>query len=123
MKILLIMLGGSIGAICRWGLGLAAARVFGTAFPYGTFLANLSGCFLIGFLFEAASRSHLITPNMQLFLITGFIGALTTFSTFALETIHSANMGAIAISLLNVLLNNLAGLALVVAGMVLAKMI
>lgn len=123
MQLFYIMLGGGIGAASRYGLGVMATRLFGSGFPYGTAVANLTGCLLVGFLFEIAERTHLISDSMRLFLITGFLGALTTFSAFALETVHSANSGGLALSVLNIVLTNTAGLGLVVAGIYLARMV
>lgn len=77
-KWLLVMLGGSLGAASRYGVSLLSARLLGTQFPYGTMLVNLAGCFLIGLLFALADRSRLLTPDVRLLLITGYLGALTT---------------------------------------------
>ena len=81
-KWLLVMLGGSLGAASRYAVSLLTARLFGPQFPYGTMVVNLAGCFLIGLLFALADRSRLLTPDVRLLLITGYLGALTTFSTF-----------------------------------------
>ena len=90
MKILLVMAGGSIGALSRYGVSLVAAQLLGTKFPWGTLIVNLSGCFLIGLAFTLAERGlSIMNPSIRLFFITGFFGALTTFSTFGLETVNS----------------------------------
>ncbi len=115
-KILLVLLGGSIGAVCRYATGLLAVRLFGPAFPWGTLIVNLVGCFLIGLAFALADRGTIMGPEARLFFVTGFLGALTTFSSYAMETIHSVRAGTHLVTLANILLNNVAGLALVVAG-------
>jgi fluoride exporter len=116
-KLLLVMLGGSLGASSRYGISLLAARIWGTGFPWGTLMVNLAGCFLIGWIFALADRVRLLTPEMRLFLITGYLGALTTFSSFALETVTAARAGVTWLPLANILSNNLGCLALTCCGM------
>lgn len=115
-KWLLVMLGGSLGAASRYGIGLLTAKLLGTNFPWGTLVVNLSGCFIIGLLFALADRSHLLTPDVRLFLITGYLGALTTFSSFSLETVNAGRAGLTLQSLTNILINNLGGLSLTYLG-------
>ena len=116
-KWLLVMLGGSLGAASRYGVSLLSARLLGTQFPYGTMLVNLAGCFLIGLLFALADRSRLLTPDVRLLLITGYLGALTTFSTFSLETVNAGRAGLTLQSLTNILINTLGGLSLTWLGL------
>ena len=113
----LVMLGGSLGAASRYAIGLLAAKAWGVQFPWGTLLVNLSGCFLIGLLFALADRARLLTPEMRLLLITGYLGALTTFSSFALETVNAGRAGLTLQPLANILVNNIGGLALTILGM------
>jgi CrcB protein len=114
---LIVMAGGSLGAASRYGVGLLTARLWGTSFPYGTLVVNLAGCFVIGLLFGLADRSRLLTPEVRLFLITGYLGALTTFSSFSLETITAGRIGLVQQAVANILLNNLGGLALTYLGL------
>jgi CrcB protein len=116
-KLLLVMFGGSLGAISRYGVGLLAVKLWGPGFPWGTLIVNLVGCFLIGLLFALADRVRLLTPEMRLFLITGYLGALTTFSSFALETVNAGRVGLMLQPLTNILLNNLGGLGLTFLGL------
>jgi CrcB protein len=116
-KLLLVMCGGSLGAASRYGIGLLAARAWGTHFPWGTLTANLAGCFLIGLLFALADRARLLSPDIRLLLITGYLGALTTFSSFALETVNAGRIGLTLQPLFNILVNNIGGLALTYIGM------
>ena len=116
-KWLLVMLGGSLGAASRYAVSLLTARLFGPQFPYGTMVVNLAGCFLIGLLFALADRSRLLTPDVRLLLITGFLGALTTFSTVSLETVNAGRAGLTLQSLTNILINNLGGLSLTWLGL------
>ena len=116
-KWLLVMLGGSLGAASRYAVSLLTARLFGPQFPYGTMVVNLAGCFLIGLLFALADRSRLLTPDVRLLLITGYLGALTTFSTFSLETVSAGRAGLTLQALTNILINNLGGLSLTWLGL------
>ncbi|MDM8515043.1 fluoride efflux transporter CrcB [Desulfobacterales bacterium HSG16] len=116
-KILLVMTGGSLGAVSRYAISLSAARLFETRLPIGTFFANMIGCFLIGMAFAMAEKTNFLSPGARLLFMTGFLGALTTFSTYALETLNSLRTGSIGIALINFLVNNLVGISLVLAGM------
>ena len=78
--------GAALGAWLRWGLGMMLNPVFPTL-PLGTLAANLGGGFLIGMAVEYFHHNSLLPPEARLFLITGFLGGLTTFSTFSAETV------------------------------------
>ncbi len=123
MKILLVMLGGSIGALSRYAVSLWAAKLLGTRFPWGTLAVNLSGCFLIGLAFAWAERGlGLMNPSMRLFFVTGYLGALTTFSTYGMETVNSLREGTYIVALANILANNLIGAALVFLGILAGRL-
>lgn len=115
-KIALVMIGGSMGALSRYGISLLSVRLFGTGFPWGTLLVNLGGCFMIGISFALADRSPLMNPSSRLLFITGFLGALTTFSTFGYETFSAIHDGSHWLAIGNVVLNNVVGLVLVFLG-------
>ena len=87
--------GGFFGAIARWGTSLAAGAIAGTAFPWGTLVANWVGCLLIGVLKTSLDRSATVPPALTLAVVTGFLGAYTTFSAFSLDTLSVArNLGS-----------------------------
>ena len=115
--LLVVMAGGSLGALSRYSVGLLAARWWGSHFPWGTLIVNLAGCFLIGLLFALADRAKLLTSDARLFLITGYLGALTTFSSFALETVTAGRAGMMLLPLANILANTVGGLSLTLFGM------
>ncbi len=115
-KFLLVMLGGGLGAVTRYAVSLLAARVLGVAFPWGTLFANLSGCFLIGLFFGLLGRSSLATPITQVFFVTGFLGGLTTFSSYAIESVNAILTGLNPVAVMNILANNVAGLAFALLG-------
>ena len=77
--------GGVLGTFARYALSGFVCRLLGTGFPYGTLMVNLIGCFCIGFFAVLAEERFSIGPDMRLFLMAGFCGAFTTFSTFMLE--------------------------------------
>jgi CrcB protein len=117
-NVLLVMLGGSIGALSRYGVSLLAVKLFGARFPWGTLIVNLVGCFFIGLAFALAERgSGIMNPSARLFFVTGYLGALTTFSTYALETTNAIGAQNSMTAILNFAANNLLGVALVLLGM------
>lgn len=122
-KFVLVMFGGCLGAISRYGVNLLAARLWGSGFPWGTLIVNMVGCFLIGLVFGLAERMAWLTPSVRLFFVTGFLGALTTFSSFAVETVNTANAGFRSLAGINFVANNAGGLVLVLVGLWLAKVL
>lgn len=117
------MFGGCLGAVSRYGVNLLAARLWGSGFPWGTLIVNMVGCFLIGLAFGLAERMAWLTPSVRLFFVTGFLGALTTFSSFAVETVNTANAGFRSLAGINFVANNAGGLVLVLVGLWLAKVL
>lgn len=102
----------------RYGVAVLAVKLFGSRFPWGTMIVNLAGCFLIGLAFALAERgSTIMNPSMRLFFVTGYLGGLTTFSTFALETVNAVQAENSLAAMSNFLANNLGGMALVLLGM------
>lgn len=86
--IILIGIGGLFGSISRYLTASFFTRVFPSAFPYGTFIVNIVGCLLIGVFYGLSERYNWFTPDLRIFLATGFCGGFTTFSSFAYENIH-----------------------------------
>ena len=117
MNILLVGAGGALGTLCRYGISVAANRFLGTQFAWGTFGANSLGCLIIGFLFTWIEVRHFLGPSEKLFFMIGFLGAMTTFSTYALESIRFAQTGALGLAITNVMANHVVGLCFVLTGM------
>lgn len=115
-KILLVMAGGSLGAAGRYLVSLGAIRLFGTGLSWGTFIVNMTGCLLIGMTFALVDRLPLLTPSVRLFFMTGFLGALTTFSTYALELVESMRGDGFGVAAVTFLAHNIGGIGLVLAG-------
>ena len=86
MIFLLIAVGGAAGALLRYLIGGAVQRMSAGGFPIGTMFVNVSGCFLIGILLRQFLNMQL-SPELRAFLIVGFCGGFTTFSTFSAETL------------------------------------
>jgi len=82
MSFIFVAIGGALGAVLRYSLSLIIVK---SEFPLMTFVANFAGCFLIGLISGFAQRNESVSPNLILFLKTGFCGGFTTFSTFSLE--------------------------------------
>src|SRR5437016_1817514 len=93
-RLLMICLGGAIGTGMRYLTGLLAARWFGTEFPYGTLIVNLAGAFVIGLVQQLGTEAFVIRENVRLFLTTGMMGGLTTYSAFSYETVRLMEVGA-----------------------------
>jgi len=87
-NILLVGLGGASGSIARFLTGYYLAKIVSNPFPYGTFVANILGCFLIGIALGLAQKADWFTPELRLLLATGFCGGYTTFSSFAYENLQ-----------------------------------
>lgn len=97
---LLVMLGGALGALLRYGVSRLCAGVTLLAMPVGTFLVNITGCFLLGLLTGAAEQHTSLPQGLLLMLTVGLCGAFTTFSTFSAEGIRLMESGHILPALL-----------------------
>jgi CrcB protein len=122
LKIFLVIIGGGIGSAGRYLLTVLATRLFGNGFPWGTLGVNLGGCFLMGFGFALADKG-VIPPFARLLLMTGFLGGLTTFSTYSLESMNFFRSMEVNNILMNIAFNNIGGLALVFIGIWLGRSI
>ncbi len=118
-EILLVGCGGMLGALARHGIGIATSRIFEANLPLGTLIANVLGCFLMGMLIGSGTASS--NQKMKLLLGVGFMGSLTTFSTFGAETIHHASNSHWSIPAGNLLANLIFGFAAVLLGIAMGK--
>lgn len=113
---LLVGLGGAVGSMLRYGVGLLLASA---AFPYATLAVNVAGCLGIGLLLPSVERAAALPPDVRLLVVVGFLGGFTTFSAFGSETIALLRSG-MAPAALNVVANVGLGLAAVAVGRALA---
>ena len=97
-----VCLGSALGGGARYLISLAALRVFGAGFPYGTLAVNLIGSFAIGLIMHVALNSTLISPTVRIFLTTGVMGGLTTYSAFNYETLALGADGEWLLAAVNV---------------------
>lgn len=118
-----IALGGSLGAISRYYTSVWAAQKWGTGFPFGTLIVNIAGCFIIGCFMVVATERLALSPYWRLLVATGFLGGLTTFSSFGYETLTLLEEAQVALALYNVLLNVIAGLAATWLGMSITRIL
>jgi len=123
IKLLMIAIGGASGAMARYGVSHLAHRWWGSAFPWGTFTVNMLGCFFFGLIAGTAQERAWISPNARMLLLTGFMGAFTTFSTYAFESSGLLRDAQWLPAAANLLGQTALGLFLVIAGLKLAQFV
>lgn len=120
LRLFLVAAGGAIGTLFRYLLSGLDYKFSNGVFPFSTFLINLTGSFVIGFLwglFEGLT----VSPNVRMFIFIGVLGGFTTFSTFSLENFNLLRDGEIKIALWNIFITNIAGIVLVFIGFILSR--
>jgi len=117
----LLALAGAAGTLCRFGLSGLMNTILGKSFPWGTLVVNAVGCLLFGLIAPQIETRFSLSPQARLVLLTGFLGAFTTFSTFAFETTEKIHEHAWMIVTANVMAQNVLGIVCVLAGMALAR--
>ena len=121
-KLLLLAAAGAIGTIARFLLAEVVNHYAGKTFPWGTLVVNVLGCFLFGLVASLADERQLISDQTRLIVLTGFMGAFTTFSTFAFETTQLARGQHWLLAGGNLLAENLLGIAGILLGMAVGRM-
>jgi len=121
LQYLWIGLGGFVGANARYLLQVWVADRWGSYFPYGTLLVNVSGSFFIAFFLTLASGRIAISPEVRLLTAVGFLGGFTTFSSFSYETLRLVEQGGWWAAGLNLLGNTVLGLVGVLLGIFLGR--
>lgn len=119
--VLCIALFGALGCLSRYWLSGWVYTVVGRSFPYGTLVVNIAGAFLIGLIMEFSLRSTLVPPTLRIGLTIGFLGGLTTFSTFSYETFRLLEEGDFLFAAANVLVSVVVCLAFTWLGIVSAR--
>ena len=115
-----VFIAGGAGSATRYLVGLWAFERIGAAFPYGTRIVNLAGCFALGAVAQLASATSW-TPELRAALTVGFLGGFTTYSSFNHETLGLAMSGAVGEAVLNVVVTIAGGLVAGLLGMIAAR--
>ena len=122
-RILLLAIVGGAGTLARYGMSVGVQRAYGGPFPFGTLAVNVLGCFLFGIVWPLAEDRLRISGESRLIILTGFMGAFTTFSTFAFETGQFLRESEWMLAAANVLANNIIGLAALLVGLMIGRAI
>ena len=122
MKFVILAFSGAAGVISRYLFDGWIHQIFGLQFPIGTLFVNVSGCLAIGFLGTLADERSLLSPDVRLALILGFLGAFTTYSSFAYETWTMLRNSEFLFAALNILGSLVIGFAGLFLGVFLARL-
>jgi fluoride exporter len=122
-KILLLCCAGALGTLSRYGVSGLVQRMVGSSFPLGTFVVNLSGCLLFGLVFGLFEERIGLPSEVRFILLTGFMGAYTTFSSYMFESVTLLQHGQWLAAAGNILGQTVAGVLLTIAGLALGKML
>jgi CrcB protein len=117
--VLAVALGGAVGAVGRFLISTYIHKLLGSGFAYGTLSVNVLGSLIIGFLFMFFEQT--LSPTQKALLVTGMMGALTTFSTFSLETVLMLQSGLFSKALINILANVTLSIGATLLGMAIFK--
>lgn len=123
LRLFILGVAGAAGTISRYLLGGWMHELFGAEFPYGTLIVNISGCLAVGFLGTLAEERFLTSPQVRTALLIGFLGAFTTFSSFAYETWNLFRDGEAMLAGLNVVASVLTCFVGLVIGVFLARLV
>lgn len=116
IKVVLAGIGGFIGASFRYMISNMISRHISSSLPLGTLSVNIIGGFFIGFILEGSMKLWSLSPDMRIFLVTGILGGLTTFSAFSYETVELLSKGSYFLGMSNAALNLILSLASVWIG-------
>ncbi len=123
LNVLLVAIGGAIGSVLRYLVGVWTMRQYGSNFPWGTLTVNIVGSFAIGILTEMIARRFNASMEIRVFLVTGILGGFTTWSSFSLDTIVLYERGAFGLAAAYVIGSAVASFAAVFAGLALGRAI
>jgi len=116
-RIILLAVAGAAGTLARYGLTHLIQGSTGSEFPFGTMAVNALGCLVFGFVWSLAEGQNLLSQELRFFLLVGFLGAFTTFSTFAADSSLFLKDGAWLAATGNILLSNGVGILCAFLGM------
>ena len=116
-KFLMLALAGAAGTLARYGISTLTHKLFAGVFPWGTFAVNMLGCLFFGLVWSLTESRLIIAGEMRLIVLVGFMGAFTTFSTFAFESAHMLRTEQWALALINLTVQNIVGVILILLGL------
>ncbi len=122
-KFILISIGAIFGANVRYWIGDWAAQKFGTSFPYGTLIINLTGSFILGLFMTLISDRLFVDPRLRLLFVVGFLGAYTTFSTYTYESFSLISKSQWLPGLLDLFGSTILGVIAVGLGVLIGKLL
>ena len=123
MGFLIVFFGGGLGAALRHGVNITAARLLGTAFPYGTLTINILGSLAMGLIAEFFALKSGLPQHWRLFLTTGILGGFTTFSAFSLEAALLYERGEVAGAAIYVVASVVLAIGALFAGMAIVRVL
>ena len=121
--VVMIAIFGALGCVSRYYLSGWTYEKLGWGFPWGTLSVNVAGAFIIGLIMELGLRGALIPASLRIALVTGFLGGLTTFSTFSYETFKLLETGRFLVAFSNVIISISVCLLFTWLGIVVAKIL
>jgi len=119
--VLLLAAAGAVGTIARYGIGGLVQDIAGGSFPWGTLVINVSGCFLFGLVWTLGEDRMILSGDLRAVILIGFMGAYTTFSTFAFETGAFLRDSQWLMAFANLAGQNIIGIAALILGMALGR--
>ena len=122
-KLLLIAVAGGFGSLARYWLSGVVQNSSGSVFPYGTVAVNVLGCLVFGFLLAVTEGRFAVSPQTRAIVLVGFLGAFTTFSTFVFETVALLENSQWLLALANLSLQNFVGLAALILGLLIGRLV
>lgn len=123
MQILIVGTGGFLGSVARYIIINCVSKLSNDSFPFGTFLVNISGCFLLGFFISLTAKKITVGPNIKLLFTAGFMGAYTTFSTFSYDTSVLIKSGDFLLATINATASVLIGIISLLGGMAIGQIL
>ena len=117
VSVLLVALGGALGSVCRYLVGIGAGRLLGPDFPFGTMIVNIVGSFVMGLFIELLAVRFDGSESLRLFVAVGILGGFTTLSSFSLDSVVLFERGAIGAAALYVGGSIVLSLAALIAGL------
>jgi CrcB protein len=122
-RLLLLALAGALGSLARYGLAGVVQRAFDGGFPFGTLAVNVLGCMLFGVVWTLAEERLVISGETRFVLLVGFMGAFTTFSSYAFETGAMLRDAEWSMAIANIVAQNVLGITSFFVGVALGRLV